>query len=136
QRRITASAVWNRPFKLGDRAGNWQTTFAWGRNQDHPGRALDGFLVESAAAIGRHTLVARAETVREDHLFVSPGPLARQTFQVSEATLGYVYDIPVAEHVAFGLGLQGTVNRVPTRLQAAYGDDPAGFMPFLRLKVR
>jgi hypothetical protein len=136
QRRITASATWNRPFKLGNGSGNWQTTFAWGRKEEHPGRSLDGWLVESAAGLGRSTVFARAETVRKDDLFLAPSPLVGQAFQVSEATLGYVYDVPVGKHVAFGLGLQGTLDLVPTRLKTAYGDDPTGFMPFLRLKVR
>jgi hypothetical protein len=132
QRRATASATWNRPFA----GGNWQTTLAWGRDDDAPGRTLDGFLLESAVGFGRQTVFARAETVKKDDLFPAPSPLAGAAFQVSEATLGYVYDVPVAAHVALGLGLQGTADLVPSRLKAAYGDDPTGWMPFVRLKLR
>ncbi|MBV9508914.1 MAG: hypothetical protein JO303_01375, partial [Caulobacteraceae bacterium] len=133
QHRLTASATWNRPFT----GGNWQTTFAWGRNYEEPGHALDGLLLESAVGFGPSIVFARAENVQKDDLFYGSSPLAGQVFRVSEATLGYVYDIPVAQHVALGLGLQGTINFVPAPLKAAYGSgEPTGYMPFLRLKIR
>ena len=47
-----------------------------------------------------------------------------------------VYDIPVARHVALGLGAMGTVNLVPSAIKAAYGGSPTAVMPFLRLKLR
>ena len=55
---------------------------------------------------------------------------------MAEASLGYVYDLPVAKHVALGLGAMGTVNFVPEAIRADYGSSPAGWMPFLRLKLR
>jgi hypothetical protein len=131
QRRFTASASYNHPLAH----GNWQTTLAWGRNADHPGHTLDAVLLESAAALGRHTLFARAETVQKDDLFDAPSPLAGHVFRVSEVTLGYVYDLPVAPHVALGVGLQGTLDDTPG-LGFAYGGTPSGVMPFLRLAVR
>jgi hypothetical protein len=132
QQRVTASATYNLPLK----SGNWQTTFGWGRNYDHPGNTLDGFLLESAATFGRHTVFGRAENVQKDELFEAPNPLAGQVFRVSEATLGYVYDLLVAKHLALGFGVQGSVNFVPAAIKTAYGGDPAGYMPFLRLKIR
>jgi hypothetical protein len=132
QRRLTASATYNKPLKGGD----WQTTFAWGRNYDRPGNTLDALLVESAMNLGRHTVFGRAENVQKDELFEAPGPLAGRVFRVSELTLGYVYDLPVAKHLALGLGVAGTLDVVPSALKPAYGDNPAGYMPFLRLKVR
>jgi len=132
QRRLTASATYNRPFT----GGNWQTTFAWGRNYEEPGPTLDGLLVESAVGFGRSTVFARAENVQKDDLFYGASPLTGQAFHVSEGTLGYVYDIPIAQHVALGLGVQATFNIVPSPLKAVYGSsDPTGYMPFLRLKV-
>ena len=132
QRRVTASATYNRKLTH----GNWQTTFAWGRNYNEPGNELDGFLLESTVNVGRHTLFARVENVQKDELFLPPSPFDGQVFRVSEATLGYVYDIPVSRHLALGLGAQGTLNLVPSTIKFAYGDDPTGFMPFVRLKVR
>jgi hypothetical protein len=136
QHRLSASATYNRPLEVGNGGGNWQTTFAWGRNLNEPGRQLDAFLLESAASLGRHTIFARAETVEKDELFEAPSPLAGEAFHVSEATLGYVYDLPVAEHLALGFGMQGSINLVPSKIKFAYGDDPTGWMPFLRLKLR
>jgi hypothetical protein len=132
QRRLTASATYNRNLP----GGNWQTTLAWGRDHDQPGNTLDGVLLESAVNLGRHTLFGRLEDVQKDDLFLAPSPLAGQVFRVAEASLGYVYDIPIAEHLALGLGLQGTVNLLPSPLQPAYGGDPIGYMPFVRLKIR
>jgi hypothetical protein len=132
QHRLTASATYNRPLK----GGNWQTTFSWGRNYDEPGNTLDGFLLESALNVGRHTIFARAENVQKDELFEPPSPLAGHVFRVSAISLGYVYDLPVAKHLALGFGVAGTANLVPATIQPAYGGDPTGYMPFLRLKLR
>jgi len=133
QHRTTASAVYDLPFS----SGNWQTTLAWGRDQDLPGRTTDAYLFESAVNFGPHTFFARAETVTKDDLFYGSSPLTGQAFHVSEATLGYAYDIPISRHLALGLGLEGTINVVPQRIAAVYGSqDPSGYMPFLRLKLR
>jgi hypothetical protein len=132
QRRLTASVTYNRPLK----GGNWQTTLAWGRNYDHPGNTLDGVLLESALILGRHTVFGRTENVEKDELFEAPRPLAGHVFRVSELTLGYVYDLLVARHLALGFGVQGSLNFVPSTIRFAYGDDPAGVMPFVRLKIR
>jgi hypothetical protein len=133
QHRITASATHNRPLK----GGNWQTTFSWGRNDDEPGARLDGFLLESAVNLGRHTLFARAETVQKDELFLAPSPFAGEVFRVSELSLGYVYDLPIARRLALGVGAVGTVNFVPSVIGQTYGGgNPTGVMPFLRLKIR
>jgi hypothetical protein len=132
QRRMTASATYNRTLAGGD----WQTTFAWGRDHDEPGHTLDALLLESAVNLGRHTVFGRLETVQKDDLFPMPSPLTGQVFRVSEATLGYVYDVPIARHIALGLGVQGALDIVPFAIRFAYGDDPTGFMPFVRLKLR
>ena len=83
-----------------------------------------------------NTVFGRAENVQKDELFEAPSPFAGQVFRVSELTLGYVYDLPIAKHLAIGLGVAGTLNIVPSAIKPAYGDNPAGYMPFLRLKVR
>ena len=132
QHRITASASYNRPLA----GGNWQTTFAWGRNLNSPGRTLDAFLLESAVNLGPHTVFARAENVQKDELFEARSPLAGQVFRVSELSLGYVYELPLAKHLALGLGAMGTVNFLPAAIRPVYGRHPAAYMPFVRLKLR
>lgn len=131
QRRLTASATYNRPLA----GGNWQTTLAWGRDHDEPGDILGAVLLESAVEWGRHTLFARAETVEKDDLFIAPSPLAGDVFRVGEISLGYVYDVPVARHLALGFGGEGTLNLTPAAIQPVYGGDPPGFMGFVRLKI-
>ena len=132
QHRITASATYNR--FLGD--GNWQTTLAWGRNYDAPGHVLDAVLLESAYSLGPSTVFARLEDVQKDELFTAPSPFAGQVFRVGEASLGYVYNVPVARHVALGLGAKATVDVVPAAIRPAYGSAPVSWMPFLRLALR
>ena len=132
QRRVTASATFNRRFA----SGNWQTSLAWGRNYNSPGHTLDAWLLESAMRWGRHTVFARVETAQKDELFQTPNLLAGQVFRVSEVSFGYVYDIALARHVALGLGAMWTVNLVPSAIKPAYGDNPTAYMPFVRLSVR
>lgn len=131
QHRLTASATYNLPLAH----GNWQTTFAWGRNVDDPGHTLDGLLLETAATWYRHTVFARAENVQKDELFRPPSPLAGDIFRVSELSLGYVYDVPVLDHLAAGVGAMATVDFVPSAIEPAYGSNPVSFMTFLRLKA-
>ena len=132
QHRITASATYNRPLA----GGNLQTTLAWGRNDDSPGHDLDGVLLESALNRGRSTLFARLEDVQKDELFASASPLAGQVLRVAEASLGYVYDLPLSRRVALGIGAMATLNILPDVLKPSYGGAPIGWMPFLRLKLR
>lgn len=131
QRRITASATWNRPL----RGGNWQTTFAWGRNEMSPGPDLNGFLLESALNLGRSTLFARAEDAQKNELFQAPGPLAGRIFEVAAFSLGYVYDIPVGRHLAAGLGAVGSLYALPAQIRPVYGAQPGSVMVFARLKI-
>lgn len=131
QHRATASASYNLPLAH----GNWQTTFAWGQNRAQPGDVLDAFLLESAISWYRHTVFARAENAEKDELFLPPSPLAGDVFRVSSFSLGYVYDIPIAEHVALGLGAVGSVVAIPSTIKPAYGSNPASYMTFIRLKL-
>jgi hypothetical protein len=131
QRRTTASVSYNRPFS----GGNWQTTFAWGHNDKSPGDATDTFLLESAVSWEPHTVFARAENVAKDELFEPPDPLAGRTFHISKLSLGYVYDLPLAEHLKLGLGALGSVYGFPDTLDSTYGDSPTSFMLFARLKL-
>lgn len=132
QHRITASASYNLPLDY----GNWQTTLAWGRNVEQPGPTLDALILESALKFDQHTVFARIENVQKNELFLPPSPLAGIIFRVSELSLGYVYDIPVLDHLALGLGAVGTVDVVPSELRPAYGPAPVSYMVFARLKIR
>ena len=132
QHRITASASYNQPFDN----GNWQTTFAWGRNDNHPGHGLDAFLLESAVAWNRDTVFARIENAAKDELIQPPGPLAGTIFKVSSVSLGYVHDFAMADHLALGLGAMGTIDVLPAALKPIYGSSPLSTMLFTRIKIR
>lgn len=134
QRRTTASVTWNRPYKALGRAGNWQTTVAWGRNVEVPGRTLDAYLVESATSLGPHTVFARGEQADKDDLFQAPNPLADQAFRVRKLSLGYAYTLEGARHVLIDLGGLVSVYGLPTALKPAYGSDPHALMLFTRAR--
>ena len=132
QRRTTMSASYN--VKLTE--GNWQTTLAWGRNDFAPGPSLDALLLESAVSWQRHTLFTRAENDEKNELFEAPHPLAGRSFSVSKFSLGYVYDIPVAEHLKLGFGAVGSLYALPKALDADYGRAPNSYMLFTRIALR
>ena len=132
QHRTAASAIYSMKLDQGD----WQTTLAWGRDNNHPGNSLDAFLLESAISWNQHTVFARAENAAKDELFQVPSPLAGDIFRVSSFSLGYIYDIPVSDHLAFGLGAMGTIDAIPSKIEPAYGSSPTSYMLFTRLKIK
>ncbi|HXO20862.1 MAG TPA: hypothetical protein VOA87_13180 [Thermoanaerobaculia bacterium] len=130
--RTTASVMYNRPLA----GGNWQTTFAWGRNDRHPGRGTDAFLLESAASFGgRHTLLGRVERLDNDEL-IGNGAVAR----VDKLSAGYIYDLLDASKggpLRGGIGLLGSVARVPPELEPRYGSRTLySWMAFFRLRLQ
>jgi hypothetical protein len=138
--RVTASATYTRT--LGDDT-LWSSTFAWGRKINHPGNTLDGFLLESELIFKRtYTLFVRAERVAEDELLerasgpIELGPLAPMpVFTVNKISLGGIYDVPVAEHLKFGVGALVSKYGLPGTLKPLYGGDPTSYMVFFRLKL-
>ena len=135
-RRTTASASYNR--MLGGL--QWQTTFAWGRNQPQPGAASDGWLLESALRLAdTHTFFARAERVGKDELFTPGEPLYGPTYTIEELSLGYIYDFAhwgtQLGPIHAGVGAMATAYRYPAVLDAVYGDDPTSFLVFLRARL-
>lgn len=130
--RMTASAMYHRNWNGGD----WQTTAAWGHNNNRPGRALDGFLVESAVTLHRtHTFFGRAENVEKDELFQEGDPKHHQVFNVSKIGLGYIYDFPEWNRLRWGVGGLGSVHLLPDSLEENYDDTPVSFMVFARVKL-
>jgi hypothetical protein len=131
--RTTASATYNQPIQN----GNWQTTLAWGMNNNDPGDSTNAVLLESALSFKEnHTVFGRAEWVEKDELFDDADPLAGEQFDVGKLSLGYVYDIPISEHVKIGIGGLGSVYALPSDLDDAYGRDPVSGMAFVRIKIK
>lgn len=127
--RTTVSAIYHRPLT----GGNWQTTFAWGRNRRDPGETTDAFLLESAASCGRHTLLGRAERLESDELLGHGGE--GEVFSVGKISLGYIYDLRTGEAWKGGVGLLGSLALVPDELEEVYGGSPVSWMGFLRVRV-
>lgn len=133
--RTTASAGYHRPWGR-DRQHHWQTTFAWGRNNNDPGKTLEGFLLESALNLNRaHTFFGRAENVEKDELFPEGHPKHGNVYTVSKVSLGYLYDFPERRKMQWGLGGLGSVHLLPGSLDSDYGDTPKSFMLFARAKL-
>jgi hypothetical protein len=129
--RTTASVIYNRP--LAD--GNWQTTFAWGRNVSNPGETTDSFLLESAAALAaRHTLFGRAERQENDEL-AGHGHGDEEIFNVGKISLGYVYDAILRDTWKTGIGSLVSLALIPSELEHEYGKTPVSWMVFLRTRM-
>ena len=131
-RRTTVSAMYNKVFPN----ANWQTTFAWGRNDNMPGKVLNGFLLESTICLKNiHTFFGRMERVAKDELFEVGDPLYDQEFTVNKIVLGYIHDFPISKHLKWGIGSSLDVNIVPDRLKPSYSDNPVGYTVFIRVKL-
>jgi hypothetical protein len=132
--RTTASVTYNHRLTEDGRS-DWQTTFAYGRNDNNPGKVLDGFLLESAVVLDRtHTFFGRAEYVDKDELFQEGEPLFGKAFWVTKLSVGYIYDFPESHHVQFGIGALGSIDFLPDALDAAYGQTPTSYMIFGRVR--
>jgi hypothetical protein len=133
QDRTTASVIL-------DHSGAWghaQTTLAWGRNRNRPGRTLDAFLLESTFRLeGRHVLFARGEMAEKDELVDEGDPLEGEAFDVGRASAGYLYDFVRTPRVALGAGVQASLVLVSGELAPRYGAVPTAGLLFLRARLR
>jgi hypothetical protein len=134
--RTTVSAIYDHPLT----DGNWQTTFAWGRNHRSPGTTTDGYLLESAATCGRSTLFARAEKLGNDELFgrsfeETGDTRAGKVFTVGKFSLGYLYDLISTDTGKLGVGAVGSVALMPIGVRDVYGKTPFSWMGFVRFRV-
>ena len=131
QQRITASVSYNLPLA----SGNWQTTFAWGMNDKNPGESTNALLLESALRWNAHTVFGRIEHTEKDELFGDGEALHDQTFGIAKFSLGYVYDIPVTQHVKLGIGGVGSAYAFGSELEPFYGSSPLSGTVFVRAKL-
>ena len=131
--RATASAMYNQPF---GNQNNWQTTFAWGQDANHPGKTLNGFLLESALSFhAMHTLFGRFENVQKDELFVTPNPLTGRVFTVNKLSVGYLFELPAWHHAKPGIGAMMSTYALPSAIQTSYGNRPFSYMLFGRISI-
>jgi hypothetical protein len=106
-------------------------------NNNNPGHTSNALLLETSVSWqDKHTVFSRAEWVQKDELFEAPSPQAGTEYNVGKLSVGYIYDIPLAEHLKIGIGGLGSVYALPNGLDQSYGQDPASAMAFIRLKIK
>jgi len=138
QERMTASIMYNRPF----REGNWASTILWGRTRSlEDNSVFNSYLFESTirfrAMNYAWTRIENAERSNELLLGENPLPPGFQEQPIGRVqgyTLGYDRDIKLIPHLASAIGGQVTIYGVPENLRVIYGSRPAGMAIFVRLR--
>jgi hypothetical protein len=130
--RVTASVTYHRVLTK----GYWQTTLAFGRNNQEFLRHTDGYLLESALKLrGNTTVFARLENVGKDDLFPVASALHHEIFTVTKLGVGAVHDLRGVWHGHFGVGAVYNFHVLPRTLDLFYGDDPDSWSVFARLRI-
>jgi hypothetical protein len=140
QRRMTASIMYNRPFRDSAR-GNWTSSLVWGRTRTGPHHLIqNSYLLESLVRFATHNYAyTRIESVdRTTELLPNgqsppPGFDEESAGRVQAYTFGYDRDIPLVPHLSSALGAQITTYGVAPRLKPLYGN-PVGVAVYLRLR--
>jgi hypothetical protein len=138
QERMTASAMYNRPF----RNGNWASSLIWGRTKSLEDNSIfNSYALESTLRfLTRNHAWTRIENAERSNelLFgenaLPPSFLEQPIGRVQAYTLGYDRDFDVIPHVATAIGAQVTVYGVGEDLKPVYGWHPAGVALFLRVR--
>lgn len=137
-RRMTASIMYNRPF----RNGNWSSLLLWGRNQSlTDGNVGNSYLAESTIRLHRNSLWTRIEsTDRTNELLLDGNPIPsgfeeRYFTRVQAYTAGYDREIGHIPHLSTAIGGQLTFYGVPDVLKSTYGSYPLAMNVFLRARM-
>lgn len=117
-------------------------TLLWGRNREEHG-VTDSWLFEAAWQATRLDHVyGRAEWSEKDrHLLLHKdepdehGEGEAAVAEVGALTAGYLRDLVAAPALRVGLGADLTIYRVPSGLEAAYGDSPVSWHLFVRIRL-
>lgn len=133
--RLTASALHG--TTIGSE-GQWSSALIWGANR-FSGTWSSAVLGETEAILDRwNTVFGRAEFAQksaEDLVLPTSSFAPDRLFSVSSASLGYIRELGRGYGVTLGLGVQGTLNVVPSGLESLYGSrTPLGGLIFLRLR--
>jgi hypothetical protein len=139
-RRTTASIQYNRVFNR----GNWASAFVWGRNHvSEPGeiKNLNGYTAESTVNfLDKNYFYTRLELVDKDDLLrasdrallgiTQPHP----SFRIGAYTFGGARDVWNNDKVSMAIGGDVTLYSKPAILDRLYGNNPAGWKLFLRIR--
>src|SRR6266487_5432932 len=133
--RIGAAALTTQPVGT---KGTWSSGLIYGANdQIGPGPLASSIVLESTVDLdGRNAFFGRAEYVRKGaEELVIPSVPATAQYDVGVLALGYLRLIATGAGVAAAVGVRGSVNFVPSSLNAVYGSrPPAGVAIYLRLQ--
>jgi hypothetical protein len=139
--RTTASIHHNLRFS----SGHVATSLIWGRNKElesHSARIFNGYTAESTVNfLSRNWAWTRIENVDRDRtLLVGETPAAllageEPIGRVQAYTFGYERDLPVGiSALQVGLGAEFTTYGLTRQMKTVYGDRPAAFSVFLRIR--
>lgn len=132
-RRTAISATYRRSFADGD----WEATFAWGRNSRKSKESIIGYLVESAYRFdGVRTLFGRLEQVGSDELAREDESLRRSLFKMNRLTVGYSQEFQVTTSLKLDAGAYVSRYFVPSGMEPSYGSDPITYMMFVRVSLQ
>jgi hypothetical protein len=135
--RITASAIQGQ--KLGT-DGQWATTFVWGANKASGSDEMThSALLESEAVLdASNTIFGRIEIAQKSpHDLQLPAAAFAddEKLGVGALSLGYIREVGRWFGATTGVGLRGTVNVIPSRLEPQYGSrTPLGAFIFVRVR--
>ena len=132
--RTTASVIYNRA--LGERR-NLQVSAVWGRNRIG-GQDNDSILLDvHRKRDGGWSPYARYEFIQKNaEELVVPGFEDDRQFNLNQLTLGVARDLPLRGDYQWGIGAQALFNFVPEALRPVYGDDPMGWVIYVRVHPR
>jgi hypothetical protein len=134
-RRIGAAALTTQAVGNG---GTWSSALIYGANDQIGARRLaNSVLVESALDLdGTNSFFGRAEYVRKNaEELVIPSVSPTTGYDVGSLALGYLRTVGTVAGLAAGVGLRGSVNFVPSSLNAAYSSrTPVGLAIYVRLR--
>jgi hypothetical protein len=133
--RIGAAALTTQPVSTG---GAWSSALIYGANaQIGTGRLSSSVLVESTLDLdGTTSFFGRAEYVQKSaQELVIPSVPPTTQYDVGALALGYLRTVGTVAGLAAGVGLRGSLNIVPSSLEAVYGSrTPVGVAIYLRLR--
>ena len=133
--RIGAALLTSKPIGS---SGTWSTALIYGANDEIGGGGLQNSLVfESTLEPDQmNSFFGRAEYVRKSagELLINGVPPTTQ-YDIGALALGYVRTVGTVEGLHLAVGGRGSLNLVPTSLEASYGSrTPAGLAVYFRLR--
>jgi len=133
--RIGASALTTQPVGT---TGTWSSALIYGANdQIGPGPLASSVVLESTLDLdGTNAFFSRAEYVRKSAAeLVIPSVPPPTEYDVGALALGFQRTVGTVAGLAAGVGVRGSVNFVPSSLNAVYGSGtPAGAAIYLQLR--